>query len=165
MLAKINVYDSSSELRENIGIIKDECRGTNQAYVLLSKETEGKRSTVYLVTDDEVKAHIGKVDSFENIPRMLIIPTGEDMYYRGSGRCPTEIENTFNHEMICTSGNGTVEYYTNRNTLKGDKAHDALLKKKMFAGSLDDLLDYLGMPEEPSETGSVQDDSVIDFVK
>ncbi len=166
MLAEIKVYNSSSELQEDMIDIKSGCQGSNKTYLLLSKEKKDNMSTAYVVTKDGINAHRGKnIGSLENVPRMLIIPTEDNTYGRDHRGCPTENEPYSRRDQIHTYKKGTVEYYTGGHTLEGDVAHNTLLKKGIFAGSIPDLLDYLGMPEESSETDSVQRELGIDFVK
>ena len=166
MLAKIKVYDRSSDLGQDINDIKRESQSTGQAFILISKETGGKGSSAYLVNGAGTKGYFGGgIDPSKGVPDMAIIPTGNDTYYRDPGKCPTEVVDPFGHEQIHTFVDGTIKYNTAEfGILTDSAARDALLKKKMYAGSIHDLLDYLGM-DKPSETGSLQRELGIDFVK
>ncbi len=164
MLAKIKVYDSSSELQDDLDTIQEGCSG-NQSCVLLSNETEGKGSAAYLVTADGTHGYFGrKIDSSKDVPVMAIIPRGDDSYRIDSNGCPTEVEPYSGIEQVHTFKDGSVQYYTEGRTRKGVDARDALLEKEIFAGSIPDLLNYLGM-HESSETEQVLSKTGIDIVR
>ena len=177
MLAKIKVYDSSPELQRDIGTIKIECKKADQACILISKETKsGRGSAAYLVTDARTSGYFGrKIDSSIEVPSMAIIPRGDETetYGMDSRGFPIKVDPYLGSDHINIVAGGSVQYYTNGHTLEGDDAHDALLEKDIFAGSVHDLLNHLGM-DKPIETeqvlGSSERDQIlkkykIDIVK